>query len=74
MSCGKVSPTMLISEIDQIMIMLERGTIVTRFYLKKKPEKRTLRLRKETRQILWSRVNSTNVKKFEGSCNYIFYS
>ncbi|XP_025416925.1 1-phosphatidylinositol 4,5-bisphosphate phosphodiesterase gamma-1 isoform X2 [Sipha flava] len=67
MSCGKVSPTMLISEIDQIMIMLERGTIVTRFYLKKKPEKRTLRLRKETRQILWSRVNSTNVKKFEGS-------
>jgi len=72
MACGSLSHNVLISEHEQIMNILERGTIVTRFYLKKRPEKRTLRLRKETRQILWSRTSSTNNKTFDGSCNYMF--
>jgi len=72
MACASLAPNVFISEIDQIMNILERGTIVTRFYLKKRPEKRTLKLRKETRQILWSRTNSSNNKTFDGSCNYMF--
>ncbi|CAH1709910.1 1-phosphatidylinositol 4,5-bisphosphate phosphodiesterase gamma-1 isoform X2 [Aphis gossypii] len=67
MACGSLSHNVLISELEQIMNILERGTIVTRFYLKKRPEKRTLRLRKETRQILWSRTSSNNNKTFDGS-------
>lgn len=61
------SPT---SELDRILDILERGTIVTRFYLKKRPEKRTLRLCKETRQIMWSRTSCSDNKTVDGCCNY----
>lgn len=70
MAMASAPPNVLISELEHIMNVLERGTIVTRFYLKKRPEKRTLRLRKETRQILWSRTSCTNNKTFDGSRNY----
>lgn len=73
MACAGLTPNVFISEIDQIMNILERGTIVTRFYLKKRPEKRTLRLRKETRQLLWSRTTGANNKNIDGNCNYIYF-
>lgn len=65
-----VSHNVFISEMEQILNSLEQRTIVTRFYLKKKPEQRTLRLRRETRQILWSRTSNTNNKNYDGCCNY----
>lgn len=73
MACGVLPPNLFISELDHILNILERGTIVTRFYLKKRPEKRTLRLRKETRQLLWSRTTNTNNKTFDGCCNNMPY-
>lgn len=42
----------LMSENEQICIFLERGTLITKYYQKKRPEKKYLSLRRETRQIL----------------------
>lgn len=41
-----------LGENEQICNYLERGTLVTKYYLKKRPEKKYLCLRRETRQIL----------------------
>lgn len=41
-----------LGENEQICIFLERGTLITKYYLKKRPEKKCLSLRRETRQIL----------------------
>lgn len=41
-----------LDEMDQIICSLERGTVITKFYPRRKPEKRTLMLRRETRQVL----------------------
>ncbi|XP_054273965.1 1-phosphatidylinositol 4,5-bisphosphate phosphodiesterase gamma-1-like [Macrosteles quadrilineatus] len=46
-------------EMEQIISQLERGTIVTRFYPRKRPEKKTLMIRRETRQIVWARTAAT---------------
>lgn len=67
-----ISSSNMLPEIEQVINLLERGTIVTRFYLKKRPEKRMLRLRKETRQLVWCRTTNTNIKTYEGCCNYNF--
>lgn len=71
MSSSILTQNGFLSEVDQILNILERGTIVTRFYLKKRPEKRTLRIRKETRQLLWSRTSVTSCKTIDGSRKYI---
>lgn len=47
-----------IPEMEHIISQLERGTLVTKFYPRKRPEKKTLVLRRETRQILWTRLTS----------------
>ncbi|KAF4520291.1 hypothetical protein B566_EDAN004350 [Ephemera danica] len=44
-----------IPEDEQIISQLERGTVVTKFYPRKRPERRTMMVRRETRQIIWSR-------------------
>ncbi|ODN02952.1 1-phosphatidylinositol 4,5-bisphosphate phosphodiesterase gamma-1 [Orchesella cincta] len=44
-----------IPELEQVINQLERGTVVTKFFLRKRPEKRTLSIRRETRQIIWHR-------------------
>jgi phosphatidylinositol phospholipase C gamma-1 len=54
-----------IPEYEQIISLLERGTVVTKFYPRKRPERRTMMIRRETRQIIWSRSASTKI--FEGS-------
>ncbi|VDI01690.1 Hypothetical predicted protein [Mytilus galloprovincialis] len=48
---------------------LERGLVVTIFFGKnKRPEKRTLQVRIETRQLVWIRAQGG---KPEGSCKFI---
>lgn len=54
-----------ISEMEQTIIQLERGTLITRFFPRKKPERKMLMIRRETRQIIWCRSSST--KDFEGA-------
>lgn len=55
-----------IPEMEQIISQLERGTIITKFYPRKRPERKTLMVRRETRQILWAR---TAARTYEGSSN-----
>lgn len=55
----------IIPEMEQIISQLERGTVVTKFFSRKRPEKKTLMIRRETRQIVWSR--STTFRPFDGS-------
>ena len=57
----------IIPEMEQIISQLERGTLVTKFFPRKRPEKKTLMIRRETRQIVWAR--STTSRPFDGSCN-----
>lgn len=53
-----------IPELEQIISQLERGTVVTKFYPRKRPERKTLFIRRETRQIIWART--ANAKASEG--------
>lgn len=36
---------------EEIVWMLERGTIITKLYPRRRPEQKTLMLRRETRQV-----------------------
>ncbi|KAJ9579947.1 hypothetical protein L9F63_004420, partial [Diploptera punctata] len=54
-----------IPEMEQIISHLERGTAVTKFYPRKRPERKTLMIRRETRQIVWFRMATT--RTFEGA-------
>ena len=54
-----------IPEMEQIISQLERGTVVTKFYPRKRPERKTLMIRRETRQIVWARTAAT--RTFEGA-------
>lgn len=57
-----------LSEMEQIICMLERGTIVTKLYSKqRKPEQRRLILVRETRQLLWSSMVANTRTEPEGS-------
>uniref|UniRef100_A0A1I8NY27 1-phosphatidylinositol 4,5-bisphosphate phosphodiesterase gamma n=1 Tax=Stomoxys calcitrans TaxID=35570 RepID=A0A1I8NY27_STOCA len=57
-----------LGEMEQIICMLERGTIVTKLYSKqRRPEQRRLMLIRETRQLLWSQVTANTRVDYEGS-------
>jgi phosphatidylinositol phospholipase C, gamma-1 len=56
----------IISENEQIISMLERGTVVTKFYRRKSPEKKSLMLRRETLQLIWKNTNNPKPKEIEG--------
>lgn len=57
-----------IPEMEQTISQLERGTLVTKFFPRKRPESKTLWLRRETRQILWTRPSSAAQRtSFEGA-------
>jgi len=57
-----------IPEVEQVISQLERGTVVTKFFLRKRPERRTLSIRRETRQIIWQTKSSqTGRNSCEGS-------
>lgn len=62
---GMPNGVSFISEMEQIIIQLERGTLITRFFPRKKPERKMLMIRRETRQIVWCR--SSSAKEFEGA-------
>ncbi|XP_034945841.1 1-phosphatidylinositol 4,5-bisphosphate phosphodiesterase gamma-1 [Chelonus insularis] len=55
----------IIPEMEQIISQLERGTVVTKFFQRRRPEKKTLMIRRETRQVVWSK--SPTHKPFDGS-------
>lgn len=55
----------IIPEMEQIISQLERGTIITRFHTRKRPERKTLMVRRETRQLIWARTSGE--RTFEGS-------
>lgn len=56
-----------IPEMEQVISQLERGTLVTKFSWRKKPESKTLSIRRETRQLMWTRpTTSTSKLHYEG--------
>jgi hypothetical protein len=57
-----------ITEMEQIISQLERGTVVTKFYPRKRPERKTLMIRRETRQIVWARPAATRTFESAGMC------
>jgi phosphatidylinositol phospholipase C gamma-1 len=57
-----------ITEMEQIISQLERGTVVTKFYPRKRPERKTLMIRRETRQVVWARTAAT--RTFESAGMY----
>jgi phosphatidylinositol phospholipase C gamma-1 len=58
-----------ITEMEQIISQLERGTVVTKFYPRKRPERKTLMVRRETRQIVWARTAATRTFESAGMCS-----
>lgn len=62
--CGVLLRTNMnfIPELEQVINQLERGTVVTKFFLRKRPEKRTLSIRRETRQIIWHRAGGGDTR------------
>ncbi|CAH1986383.1 unnamed protein product [Acanthoscelides obtectus] len=64
------SPSGYIPEMEQIISQLERGTLVTKFSWRKKAERKTtLAIRRETRQIVWTRPGPTTKTTFDGAVN-----
>lgn len=57
----------LIHEADQLISYLERGSPVLKFYPRKRPERRTLSVRRETHQIILFRNGSPQRHALEGS-------
>ncbi|KAG5882921.1 hypothetical protein JTB14_023383 [Gonioctena quinquepunctata] len=55
-----------IPEKEQIISQLERGTLVTKYSWRKKPERKTLAIRRETRQLIWTRPAPTSKPAYEG--------
>ena len=55
-----------LSEREQTIGHLERGNVITKYYLKKKPEKRMMAVRRETMLVVWYKAIHTR-NMFEGS-------
>lgn len=57
-----------IPEMEQIISQLERGTLVTKFSHRKKPETKTMQIRRETREIVYRKTTATSPKQpYEGA-------
>lgn len=64
------SGTGYIPEMEQVISQLERGTIVTKFSWRKRCERKTLAIRRETRQIIWTaRITTPSKLTFDGAVN-----
>ncbi|XP_049885076.1 1-phosphatidylinositol 4,5-bisphosphate phosphodiesterase gamma-1 isoform X1 [Pectinophora gossypiella] len=57
----------LIHEADQLISYIERGSTVLKFYPRKRPERRTLTVRRETHQVIWYRNGAPQRHAFEGA-------
>lgn len=55
-----MSVSLSVGQREQTICNLERGTIVTKFYARKKPEKRKLLLRRETSQLIWLQIQASD--------------
>lgn len=52
-SCFSTLSLPSLGEMEQTVCMLERGTIITKYYPRRRPEQKTLMLRRETRQVFF---------------------
>ena len=43
----------------QVIGQLERGTVISKFYARKRPERKMLAVRRETMLVVWYRVSSS---------------
>ena len=43
----------------QVIGQLERGTVISKFYYRKRPERKMLAVRRETMFVVWYRVSSS---------------
>lgn len=50
-SCFSMISLPSLGEMEETVCMLERGTIITKYYPRRRPEQKTLMLRRETRQV-----------------------
>lgn len=57
----------LIHEADQLIAYIERGSSVLKFYPRKRPERRSVSVRRETHQVIWSRTSSPLRQSYEGA-------
>ncbi|CAH4038538.1 1-phosphatidylinositol 4,5-bisphosphate phosphodiesterase gamma-1 [Pieris brassicae] len=57
----------LIHEADQLISYIERGSNVFKFFPRKRPERRTLLVRRETHQVIWCRIGSTQRHSYDGA-------
>ncbi|XP_022122314.2 1-phosphatidylinositol 4,5-bisphosphate phosphodiesterase gamma-1 isoform X1 [Pieris rapae] len=57
----------LIHEADQLISYIERGSNVFKFFPRKRPERRTLLVRRETHQVIWVRSGSTQRHAYDGA-------
>lgn len=58
-----------IPEMEQIISQLERGTLVTKFSWRKKSERKTLAIRRETKELVWSRPATGAKPTYDGAVN-----
>ena len=56
----------LLSEREAAIGQIERNRIITKFFLKKRPEKRMLAVRRETMMVVWFKVQGSR-NEFEGA-------
>lgn len=57
-SCFSMLSLPSLGEMEQTVCMLERGTIITKYYPRRRPEQKTLMLRRETRQVCFSEISA----------------
>lgn len=62
-SCFSTLSLPSLGEMEQTVCMLERGTIITKYYPRRRPEQKTLMLRRETRQLIWSSANNSTTTR-----------
>lgn len=68
LSPGNETTSGLLSEMEHVMCQLERGTVVTKFFQRKQPDRRILSVKRETRQVVWHKpIPRRNV--YEGAGN-----
>lgn len=58
------------NDINTVLRDLERGLVVGLFFPRKKPEKRTLSVRLETRQLIWVKTLGSRP---EGTGKFLFF-
>lgn len=57
----------LIHEADQLISYIERGSSVLKFYPRKRAERRSVSVRRETHQVIWSRASAPQRQAYEGA-------